>query len=203
MKKSLFRAAPACVAATALLLPSAAAAATISIDDAAGDTWQMTQDEQTGAETYHPAGTQLNVDLTRTVVKHTSGKLVLKATYETLRGAQNRYYFAARVRTDEGLKREVGVETFTRQGWRGASFMTKASGREVRCSGMTHDVDYAADTVRLTVPRACLGKPRWVQVAVGAFAVAEGSADFTLYVDNGHDESADDPLTWSAKVRRG
>jgi hypothetical protein len=37
------------------------------------------------------------------------------------------------------------------------------SGR-VTCRNMRHDIDFGRDVVRLWIPRACLGNPRWVKV---------------------------------------
>jgi len=69
---------------------------------------------------------------------------------------------------------------------------------------MTHGIDYATETVTVAVPRACLSKPRWVQVRAVAVAFDDTTPDqFVSYFDNGHDESADEPRAWSARVRRG
>jgi hypothetical protein len=34
----------------------------------------------------------------------------------------------------------------------------------VRCAGLRHTIDYRTHTVRISVPRTCLGNPTWVRV---------------------------------------
>ena len=34
----------------------------------------------------------------------------------------------------------------------------------IRCAGFDHTIDYTANTVQLSVPRSCVGNPRWVEV---------------------------------------
>jgi hypothetical protein len=37
------------------------------------------------------------------------------------------------------------------------------NGRDIKCHGLKMQVDAKADVVRLTVPRTCIGSPRWVR----------------------------------------
>ena len=205
MNKALVRAALVTSTLAAALLPvSPAAAATTALADPAGDVWRATYNFETGEEgELEPAGSAPNVDLTRTVVKHSARRVVLTARYAELTKRTNRFAFAVQLRTNEGLKREIGVETFTREGWGGTAYFGSPK-RELRCQGLTHEVDYGTDTVRASVPRACLSKPRWVQVRVMAVAFEDSTSnEFVAYQDNGHDESGDEPTVWSGKVRRG
>lgn len=48
------------------------------------------------------------------------------------------------------------------------------------CPGLRTHIDYAADRVRLTVPRSCLGEPRWVRGGGGG-SLMQGE---TLYGDD-------------------
>lgn len=204
MNKALVRAALVASTLAAVLLPtSPATAATLAITDSTDDVWRTGFDFETGEETGpEPAGSPVNADLARTVAKHTTGKLVLKARYVDLAKRTHRFAFAVQLRTNEGLKREIGVETFTREGWGGTAYFGSPQ-RELRCQGMTHGIDYVTDTVTVAVPRACLSKPRWVQVRVMAVAFDESTPDqFVAYQDNGHDQSADEPTAWSGRVRR-
>lgn len=206
MLKPSIRAALISTTLALVLVPaSAASAQSVSVEDASGDTWKSTFNFETEEETVEPAGTQVNTDLVRTVVKHTGRKLVFTATYTDLKRDENRRYaFMSRVRTNEGVKREVGVDMFSRRGWGGTASVTKPSGREVPCRGLSHQVDYAADTVMLAVPRHCLSLPRWVQVTVGAFSLDSGDGvTMTGYLDNGHNASADEPNTWTKRLRKG
>lgn len=205
MNKALVRAALVTSTLAAVLLPvSPASAATLAIADATGDVWRSDFDFATGEETEpQPAGSPVNADLTRTVVKHSARKVVLTARYADLQKQAHRFAFAVQLRTNEGVRREIGVETFSREGWGGTAYFGSPK-RELRCQGMNHGIDYATEKVTVAVPRACLSRPRWVQVRAVAVAFDDTTRDqFVSYFDNGHDESADEPTAWSGKVRRG
>lgn len=199
MKKALVRAALVTTVLTTALSAGAASAATLATDDPAGDVWRSTFDPETEEETVEPAGTQLNVDLTQTTVKHGASRLLLKARYAELERSTNRFFFLAELRTNEGLRRDLGAETTMR--WSGDAFLFGNRGG-VRCPGLRHDIDYGTDTVTVSVPRDCLSKPRWVQARIVAFAFAEDGRGDEAYLDSGTDETADEPA-WSARVRRG
>lgn len=203
MNKALLRAALLTSTLAAVLLPaSPATAATLAYGDPTGDVWRSTFDVESEQETIEPAGSPVNADLVRTTVRHTATKVVLKGRYADLQKAENRYLFGVELRTDEGLKREIGVETLSRPGWGGTPYFAKRDG-ETPCRGLGHSIDYATETVTVTVPRTCLSKPRWVQVRSMSVAFEEGGEVFSAFVDSGHDETADEPREWSGKVRRG
>jgi len=202
MNKPLFRAAlVTTVLSASMMSAGVASAASVAVADGRGDVWASTWDDQTESETIEPANSGLNVDVVRTVVKHTAQRLVITARYDELRKSENRFALYAKVRTNEGVKREVGVETFSR--WGGTPFFGKPNGDEVRCKGLSHAIDYATNTVSVSVPRTCLSGPRWVQAATGALGFPDVAGSMTTYLDNGHDDSADEPNTWTARVRRG
>lgn len=201
MKMPLFRAALTTAVAVVVALPAAASAASLTIDDATGDTYLATYDEATDTESFEPAGSQVNVDLDKTVVKHKSGAVVVKAKYAELKRDDKVIFFGVELRTDEGLKRETGVFTFARA--KGDSYMATGSGmKDVKCPGLAHEIDYAADLLSLTIPRSCLSRPKWVQARVGSVGL-EDSQSNDAYVDNGHNATSNEPKTWSDKVRRG
>lgn len=200
MRKPLVRAALITAAVTAALLPpSAASAATFSNGDMVGDVVETTYDPDTGEETVHPAGSETNVDLNRVVLRHTATRVVLIASYETLVRSTNRFFVFAEVRTHEGVRRDLGIDTSGR--WAGTAFIMR-SARDVRCPGLRHEIDYAADTAMVSVPRSCLSRPRWVQARVGAFGIPEGGDGNQMFYDAGRNGSTDTPR-WTARVARG
>ena len=202
MKMPLFRAALVTSALAVVLLPagSATAAGTI-IDDAVGDTWKANYDDATETESFEPGGSQVNVDLDKTVVKHKRGAVVVKAKYAELKRNDKILFLGLKLRTNEGVKRDAGVHTLGRA--KGEAYLADPrSMDDVRCRGLAHEIDYAANTVTLTVPRGCLSKPSWVQVSVGAFGIEDNETG-DVYVDNGHNATSNEPKTWSEKVRRG
>jgi hypothetical protein len=198
MKMPLFRAA-LLASATLMMIPAAASAASLSIDDATGDTYLAKYDESTDTSTYEPAGSQVNVDLDEVVVRHSARKVVATATYADLKRTGNRFMYLLRLRTNEGLKRDLTVETLM-SGWNGAVVFGKPNGSEVKCRGLGYAIDYVANTVTVKVPRRCLGNPRYVE----AFTMAAGfSAAGDQYIDHGHLAEMRERVTWSDRVRRG
>jgi hypothetical protein len=198
MKTALFRAALVAAAAV-VLLPAAAGAATVTIDDATDDVYLAKYDETTDTTTYEPVGTQVNVDLDEVAVKHGARKVAVTAQYVDLARTTNRYMYLLRLRTNEGIKRDVTVDTLM-AGWDGAVTFGKPNGAEVRCRGLAFAIDYAADTVSVTIPRRCLGNPRYVE----AFTVAAGfSRSGDSYFDHGHTSGMKEKVMWSERIRKG
>ncbi|MGN6577260.1 MAG: hypothetical protein ACTHKG_16425 [Nocardioides sp.] len=203
MKMPLVRAALV-VSAAALLVPAGAlaapaGAATLSIGDATGDTYLGHYDEASDTTTYEPAGWQVNVDLEKVVVKHKGRVVVAKASYTDLVRSGQQFMYALRLRTNEGLKRDVNVDTmFT--GPKGEVSLSRPNGNEVTCRGLSHDIDYAADTVTVRVPRSCLSAPRWVQVFTAAIGFSD-TGDF--YIDHGHMADMKEKVVWSDRIRKG
>ena len=196
MRVSLSRAALASAAAlAAVLVPAGAASAqSLTIKDHTGDVWKDTID-QDGTETFTPAGSQLNTDLKRTFVKHTAHRVLLRGTYVELRKAGPSFMFGANLRTNEGLKRAVTVDTLS---GRATAELTRKDGTPVACKGLRHSIDYAANQVTVSFPRTCLSNPRWLQAAVAAISMTD--ADF--YVDNGQNETHREPWQWSARIHK-
>lgn len=63
-----------------------------------------------------------------------------------------------------------------------------------RCRGIRRDFDLERDLVRISVPRSCLERPRWVR-AVGSMAYSwPGGGDGDYYVDTAPDSSLTDPV---------
>jgi hypothetical protein len=67
----------------------------------------------------------------------------------------------------------------------------------------------SADTITASVPTACLGTPKWVQVAAGVsrtkvVPLADGSANIASYLDDAFRGGVSErSLGRSPKVRRG
>lgn len=187
------------LAATVLLPVAPALAETLTIKDATSDAWEEISDPQTGEMTYVEAGSPVNSDIVRTVVRHNGRSVKFRTRFVQLRNNEEGVVVVAKIRTNEGLKRFAAVlKDGSRNGTDGV--LVSGRGREVRCPGMTQDVDWAGDTVEVKVPRACLSRPRWVQVVVaGGNHAMDGRRS---YVDvagtEGHRFSG-----WSEKISRG
>jgi hypothetical protein len=88
--------------------------------------------------------------------------------------------------------------------------MGTLQGGSARCSGMSHTIDYTRNKVTLTVPRSCLGRPRWVEVAESTVRVEDTSSSSTdptaslnLYIDDAFSPYFTSNTHWSPKVHRG
>jgi hypothetical protein len=72
--------------------------------------------------------------------------------------------------------------------------------KKVGCRGLSRKIDYARNTVRVSVPRACLGRPSTVKV--GTFTmVGVGSK---VFYDDGFTNGGefDEPFGLSPKIHR-
>ncbi len=186
------------------ILPCAAAgAATLTVEDAVADTW-TTDYSPDGTVTDVPTGAQVNVDIAKTVIRYSSGKLKVKATFVDLDRSTNRFQLGLRLRTNEGLKRLAVVDAAVSQDWDGVHALGKPNGDELKCAGLSHAIDYDANTVKLVVPASCLSKPRWVQAYIGAdgYATTASVDQPTFTHDNGLSSGAEH-TGWTGKVRKG
>jgi hypothetical protein len=178
------------LATTAVLAAAVPAhAAKLVLTDPAGDVWA-------GAETPTQIGTRVNGDLVKTTVTHTARKVLVKAKYTDLAKNQDTLYFAYFVRTNEHVKRVAAVTAMPGKR-KGISEFSRPRGKAA-CNGMTHAIDYVADTVTISVPRTCLSNPRWVQIQAAGVTVNGG-----VYTIDDAQSTESEPHTWSAKVRRG
>ncbi|WP_188779886.1 hypothetical protein [Marmoricola endophyticus] len=90
-------------------------------------------------------------------------------------------------------------------------YFARRNGTEVKCRKLTSSMDYAAKQVKVSIPRACLGNPRWVRVGAGEGTFTGSFLDdnpITLFVDEagrtgrtGDNSDSLPPL--GPRVRRG
>lgn len=196
MKSWLTRAVCAAVLATGALAAPAASAATLTIRDSAGDVGVTD-----GPDSVRLHGSRANADLLRVRVAHRPRVVYATLVYDDLRRGTDWRLGIVRLRTSLGRTFQVS--------WNAESGNTRGSadlgrvhqGRGgVRCRGLAHTVDHAADAVTLTVPRSCIGTPRWVRAKAYGVAV---KGDFSRsYVDvAGTDRWV--ARDWSGPIRVG
>jgi hypothetical protein len=185
------------LAATSVLPAAPALAESVTIADGTSDAWEQHQDPETGEITYTEAGSPMNSDVTKVVAKHTARTVVIRTYFQNLRNNELGVVVGAKIRTNEGVKR---LALALKEDGRRADAVLLGRTSAVRCQGLRQDIDWAGDRVDLAVPRACLSKPRWVQVVVSAGNY--GSSGGHSYVDvagkAGHGFTG-----WSDKIRRG
>lgn len=188
----------------AVLAPTGAAyAASRSVDDGTGDVWEPVWNAETETVDYFEAGSVLNVDVDKVVVKHTARRIVVTATYAELKKQDITLGASSRMRFDDGPA--VGMYVDTWQKWSGETVLYKKSGMPIECAGFDHAIDYTANTVQLSVPRSCVGNPRWVEVnyvGLGNVEDPESETGYRTFEDSAH--SANSGWNgWSDRVKKG
>ncbi|MBA2768797.1 MAG: hypothetical protein H0U35_06650 [Sporichthyaceae bacterium] len=173
----------------ACLVPALAGAAELRTDDGVGDVWAEVYDDTGTFEGWVKAGTVVNGDVISTKARHASRRIVFTTRYALLvRGAgENRFKTQQQMRFPDGSTAAVVVDTSN--GWTGASYVYDAdTGNGIPCAGVRHEIDYDADTVRVSFPRACVDRPRWLRYVGLAYAWSgsdtETGDDDHNYLDN-------------------
>ncbi len=204
-----------------LLLPAAAHAETVTVDDPAGDAKALNLASELGAfffgggddaqPYFLDAPNEVATDVTRTTVTH--AKRVTVTTH-----------FRDLV---DGTEHSVGMRVLTPRGRFDLSVGRSADGRgfadlapaivvtesgDVRpreCRSVRSRYDLAAETVTVSFPAACINAPRWVQVSTGASRfqltpVGDGSVNIAGFADDAFRSSlSENSMGRSPKVRRG
>jgi len=164
----LRRGAPALLAAAALALGSstAASAATWSHRDATGDVRSMDPDTQATA----PAPGHRNTDVTSWRVRYAGSTVGVSIT--TARSLSRSGYAYLQVATPAAIYELYAGKTTSR------THLIR-NGEELTCSGLRPRYDGTHHRLQITLPRRCIGAPRWVSIA--ASTVSPGT---TRYFDD-------------------
>ena len=183
-----------------LLTPVAAHAEKVVAEDAVGDVVTLVG-ESGELEDAVPAPDYAGVDVVRTAVAHGANRLQVTVRFEAME--RDPFQFTViRVSTPQG-NYEIVVERLG-----GKPITSIDRGRKaVDCDGLKAKVDLGADTLTTSLPTSCLAAPRWVQVGVGAVALAadQGSPELVaVYADDAHRDGAiRDNIAKGPKVHRG
>ena len=162
-----------------LLLASigAASAETLHVEDASGDVVRLA-DDSGGAEAL-PG--RVDGDITRTRLWH-AHKVGVVVHFADLKRVGDQRMDLLEIATNEGLHRHVIVSAESKR-WAGTASLFKPNEDQVTCGGLTHKIDYKANTVTIRVPRSCLSSPRWVKMGFGSSVITEadnGSVSATV-----------------------
>jgi len=149
----------------ALLTPTAQAD-TSSEGDVAKDVRSYEEEvdnvQPAGPVAYDP--THDNGDITGVRVRHDAETVRVVLSFRALRAQGNNHEYAYRLRTGT-LERNVVFSAYPSY-WQGTKvYVSKPDGSLVTCTGK-RTIDYVANTVKLSVPTSCLGKPAKVSAAV-------------------------------------
>jgi hypothetical protein len=127
----------------------------ILLRDGPGDVWKFNGDS------WVSVGAVPKADILRFRAVHGRTDLTCVMTFDNLRKTHLKV-FSVSVSTPK-LRRVAYVQASPGHP-RGAHGLTNVRGDNLPSRGMTHQVRYVRDTVTIVVPRALLGKPRWVRV---------------------------------------
>jgi hypothetical protein len=172
------------VAGLLSVLTAAPAAADdhLVLRDASGDMWRA---DAVGEAVPAPASTL--GDLRRVDVRHGSANVVVTLRFVDLRRAGSYANYTVRLQTGVRTFREVTLEA-DRHSWAGSTRVFRHGGNLVRGCGESHRVDYRGNTVRIVLPRSCLGTPRFVRANVNVY---RADAEDAFFSDNPHDGQAE------------
>jgi hypothetical protein len=183
---------------------SPASAALWAHDDAVGDvetytyTWDNKGNETVSGPNPSPANT--NTDITRVTVRHGARRLVLSTALRDI--TTNSGAVVYNIRTDNrayAVQQRLGTDRSLM-----AFDFSRLNGDPIRCSGVRRSVDRTTEKAVVSIPRRCLGRPRWVRVEAHAFRYSETRTGSTAQFDWGlSDEMNPDRMTFSPRIRRG
>ena len=188
--------------------PTAASAQTYRHTDPAGDVTRDTYNFNTDEEVQTVDPTIAEGDVIGSTVKHNPRKVITTLTFRELTVTDDQSQFVVLIRSSSNVNRIVAV-TADRDHARGVQQIARLkNGRKVSCRGLSHSIDYTANTVTITVPRRCLDRPRWVSVAAVSERFAADDATtpsdtFEAYLDDAHHTGLGDNAVYSPRLRRG
>ncbi|MDP3891450.1 hypothetical protein [Nocardioides sp.] len=193
---TLLRGAAVGVTLTALLVPSTAHAGKSVHRDAVGDVVSLTAEADN--EQFTPAPKAKRGDITRSVARHRAKRVTFKVRMREMPRRLHLTNFHTRVVTD---KREYGIDVYNLPGPASEPMLAVRDGGVVECKGLTYERNHKLRFVRLSVPRACIGGPRWVRLGASVFHLADGRP---LFLDESHRDGIDDShsIAVGPKVRR-
>lgn len=155
-------------------------------------------------ETVDP--TVLEGDVTRTAIRHTERKVIVRTSYRELTRGDDFNIHIGAIRTNEGLNRHLFLMF--------ADGMTEVdlirpNGNPVACR-LGRTLDFTANVIEVRVPRSCLSSPRWVKVGLAHIRVnfeeTETETGYTYSdstsIDDALSPSMGEEPVWSPRIRR-
>jgi hypothetical protein len=181
------------VAMVTALPTSAAFGQTLDHSDPAHDVVEPLVERQAGSPQILPAPQNKVADIVQVRFVHTSRRVV--ATTEVQRYGNRGWEYLGLIKTPtatyvvDGDGRQDSTYFQLYKGLRGS--------QQVPCDGLSAEIKPGQNTIRVTVPAACLSRPRWVRMGV-AYVVAGAN----YFVDDAMSDSFDfhTPATLSSRL---
>jgi hypothetical protein len=194
-RSSLLCAAALSLSLSALVAPAGASAvedpvSRVVLHDPTGDVWAIGDGEN---EEGVSAADVPGADVVRAVVRHGRRNVVVKMTFTDLRRVEPQSYSATIM-----SRRQYGaVFVSARPGrWKGRHQLVNSNFSNVKCPKLSHSINYDTEQITVSVPRNCIGRPKWVKVGMANFMFrGETEDDFQEITDNPHSTSAEGSLT--------
>lgn len=185
------------LASAPLAVTGQAHAATWTQQDARGDVLAISQSAGSEKETVEPAPEDTATDITRFTVNHTARKVALVLRVRDLRHGDT--MVSARLVTPRGA---YDVLAFRSADLRMFG-VSAANGTDVPCRGKKLRLDTVRDLIRITVPRACLGGPRWVRAGAGLVRGNLLSDDSSITADEALRAGSEEAASSDARLKVG
>lgn len=162
----------------------------VALDDPTGDVWASGSGE---SSPWVSAGDLPTADIVHAEARHGRGRVRIEMTFTDLRQEEPQSYLATLI-TERRL-RAVYVSAGP-DGWGGRHELVNGRFATVRCPRLRHSIDYDTEQVVMSVPRSCLGFPRFVRVGMSNIMFrGETEADFQEITDNPHTTDAEGSQT--------
>lgn len=170
-----------------VLIPTAARAERVVMEDATEDALSYTIRYPSGDETdLAVSPDETSTDIVRSVVAYGERRLVVSVRFRDLVRTKV-HATSLRIVTPS---RELDLTAEKAPGRRAETYFH--SGRkEVTCRTVRARFDQSTDVVRMALPSACIDAPRWVRIGVGAIgrdpaADSEEPSTLQWFLDDGH-----------------
>lgn len=178
--------------ALALSTP-AAQAQELTLSDGTRDVWVSSTD----SPGFTHVDSSKHADIRWVQVRHGATGVVLTAKLVELTKQGAEVAFFVQFRTNTGLRRDARLSG--RLGDRSGSVtFTSRTGQPLKCT-IAHKIDYAANTMMVSVPRGCLNSPRYVEFRSETSWMNDST--YKVFIDNPHNAKAEF-TGWSNHVLR-
>ena len=211
----------AVLAPVALLLPAAAHAEQVTVDDAVGDAKALNLASEMGGIFFGTSGddgppfldapAETATDVTRTTIRHAKRVTVTVQFRDLVETAEHSVDIAIRTPDDRfnvmAARSTDGSEHVAL--FPPLVFDESVPGRPRPCRSVRGRYDLVAETVTVSFPAVCIGKPRWIQVQLWASRfqvtpIGDGSVNLAGWADDAFRSSlSQNGPGRSPKVRRG
>lgn len=132
---------------------------------------------------------QAHGDIVRTTFRHSENAVWMRMRFRELARTGDSLIALVRLRTNEGVYREVSVVAWAPRhkvgpGWRGGIDVERRDHSLVDCGAARH-ISYSTNAILFRLPRTCLDNPRWFR-ANAVFVAFRYGKNQTVLLDGGN-----------------